>query len=256
MKTVPQLLFSFILSLFLATHAYGAYVDFSSLSPGDSIEGLGTVHPLLSITSSQGSAVALFEGVSPSSYGAPNGEYSMRNGNISSDGGFGDISPNRLHDFVFTFTPGISINDFSLRMLDYGDLNPGGATQHTVALIALNGNGNTVDQFELNYTSDSASNPTSGSAGNLYLTGDAMTASFGEPGNYLFSVSGQDITEVKLLYSHNGMRVGPSDPNIAFDSLNITFVPIPGSATLLFSGISLIFGIANKKKIFRPNKTN
>lgn len=192
--------------------------------------------------------VSLFEGVAPIIYRAPNSISGAINGGMSSTGGFGDISTNQLHDFIFSFATGTTITNLSLRMLDHGDYNPGGATQHSVVLEALNGVGAVIDQNILSYTSDNAINPTSGSAGNLQLTGDAVTANLGEPGNIILSVSGTGITEVRLLYSNNGVRIGPSDPNIAFDSLNVNFVPIPPAAWLLGSGLIGLIAIARRKK--------
>lgn len=249
MKSIRQQLIGVLLLMICAVPAQAVLIDFSTLSPGDSVEGLGTVHPLLNISSSQGSGVALFENLLPNTYTADNSSSTpVPNGNLSAGGGFGDIGADRLHDFVFTFAPGTTVTEFSLHMLDYGDLNPGGATQHTVILEAINRIGNIIDQSILSFTSDSAINPRSGSAGDLFFTGDAMTAAAGEPGNFLFSVSGAHIAMVRLLYIHNGELAGASDPNIAFDTLNVNFVPVPGAVWLFGSGLLGLAGIARRRR--------
>ena len=241
MKNILVLLAVFI-SLIATAHAVP--IDFSSLSPGDSVEGAGTVHPLLEITSTNGAGVALFPGVLPRTYGAPNGSGSMPNGGISPGGGFGDINSARRHDFEFTFASGITVDAFSIRMVDYGDFNKAHATSHSVTLEALNALGVIVDSDVLSYTSTAATNPRSGSAGDLFLTGDAVNALPGEPGLFTFSLSGLGISKVRILYAHNGpdrAPGAPSDPNIAFDTLEIDFrsVPEPGSLALLLGGLAV-----------------
>jgi hypothetical protein len=204
-------------------------IDFSQFSPGDPIEGLGTVHPLLEITTSGGLAVALFPGELPGNYGAPNDEESIRNGGMTASGGFGDPTA-RVNDFVFTFASGYTAESFSVRMLDHGDFNPGHAASHTISLVARDSTGQVLDSHVLSYTSDTAGNPTTGSAGNLQLTGDAVTASSGEPGRFAFAVSGSDIARVELVHTNNGSRPSgaSSDPNIGFDYLDIVFDPASG----------------------------
>ena len=208
-------------------------IDFCGFSPGDSIEGLGTVHPLLNISSSNGEGRAIFDGESSySAYGAPNGDDSRSNGCIEC--GFSDLSPSRRHDFVFTFADNVTVTSFFLRMLDYGDLNKGAATQHMVRMEAYNSCGVLVDFIERTHTSTPDSNPRSGSEGDLLFTGDACTAEVTQLGKYAFLLQGTDITLVKLIYSHNGTSRPqniPSDPKIGFDHLNITFYQPPCDCT-------------------------
>ncbi len=218
----------------LSGTASAVSIDFGGFGPGQSIEGLGTVHPLLNISSSNGAGGALFEGVSPVTYGAPNGGGSIKNGGISPNGGFGDINTARRHDFEFTFAPGATVDAFSIRMLDHGDFNKANATTHRVTFEALNALNVVVDSDVLSYTSTAAGNPRSGSAGDLFFTGDAVSALPGQPGLFTFSLAGTGITKVRVLYAHNGPNrpcSAPSDPNIAFDSLNIDFARVPEPAT-------------------------
>jgi len=188
-------------------------VDFGSLQAGQSVEGLGTVHPDLDIES-QGDAVVIKEGEFPSAYGSPNNGPSTINKEVGT-GGFSDIA--KLHNYTFSFAPDLSISYFSIRMLDYGDLNRARATEHSVALVAYDINNNVVNSSTLSFTSTADPNPTSGSAGNLQVTGDA-TAALGQPGNFSFDIFGSGITQLEFQFSSN-IGEGSSDPNIGFTAL-------------------------------------
>jgi hypothetical protein len=59
-----------------------------------------------------------------------------------------------------------------------------------------------VDTDILFYTSDTAKNPHTGSAGDLFLTGDASTQP-GNPGNFTFVVEGNEISRLELEFSNN-----------------------------------------------------
>ena len=213
---------------------------------GQSVEGLGTIHPLLNI-STTGNAVAIFEEDSTTvAYGAPNPSAevgdSILNQGVGPNGGFSDIE--KLHQYRFSFAPGVQANFFSIKLFDFGDYNPVQATEHKAELVAFNANDEIVDTDTLEFTSDAASNPTSGSAGNLQLTGDAFTALPQEPGNYTFSVNGQNITQLELQFSHNNSEeTQSSDPNIGLavlcfqtqgeinENLCVDFVAVePGSS--------------------------
>jgi len=194
-------------------------IDFSALvlEPGDSIEELGTVYTGLEIDAVGGNAVVLMPGdVTAVTYGAPNGTSSIKNGCMDTTGGFADID--RIHHYVFTFD-GKSVSEFSLHMLDFGDLNPDHATHHLVTMTAYSDVAGTVevDTDILEYNSDSKTNPrTSPQYDDLYYTGDACDAEEGEPGNWTWEVSGTGIVRIELL-----VLEGP-DPNIAFDELCFT----------------------------------
>ncbi|MEZ4593563.1 MAG: hypothetical protein R3D55_20830, partial [Chloroflexota bacterium] len=75
-----------------------------------------------------------------------------------------------------------------------------------------------VDVSSLSYTSSADRLPRSGSAGDLWLTGDAITSSPGQPGNYMFSVAGSEIATLELQFSSN-VGVGPTDPFFAMSVL-------------------------------------
>lgn len=199
--------------------------DFSSFNPGDSIEGLGTVHELLDISSSTGGGQAIFaESQSAVAYGASSSQTqansNVKNGGVNELGGFADLT-GRKHVFDFDFATGVSVEEFSLRMLDYGDFNQGRATEHSILLTAFNSDGETVDEFNLSYESSSATNPNG-----FYKNGgrgDALMANEGDPGLATLSVFGEGITQVQLRYENNGRRANiASDPNIGFDSLTFT----------------------------------
>ena len=242
-------IFLVLVLLTLVSHtAQAVPIDFSGFSPGDSIEGLGTVHPLLNIATSNAAGAALFPAMAPTTYGASNpGGPVIGNGGLSPSGGFADIDSSRLHDFEFSWASGVTVSAFSIRMLDHGDFNPAHARSHRVVFEALDAFDGLVDSAELSYTSTAATNPRGGSAGDLFFTGDALRGSPGEPGVFTFGLSGSSITRVRVLYEHDGPDRppnAPSDPNIAFDSLDIDFnstpVPEPGSLVLVLGGLAVL----------------
>ncbi|MBK8905710.1 MAG: hypothetical protein IPM53_31295 [Anaerolineaceae bacterium] len=173
--------------------------NFADLTPGTPVEGLGTVHPVLNI-STTGNAVAVKENTTPFAYQGPNVGTPIPNLGVSPFDGFYDET--RQHDYSFSFAPNTAVNYFTLKMLDYGDRNEQLATEHSVTLVAYDANGAVVDTDTLSYTSDAALNPRTGSAGDLFLTGDAATQS-GNPGNYTFVVEGEGISQVELEFANN-----------------------------------------------------
>jgi len=194
-------------------------IDFTKLGldPGDSIEGADTVYTGLEIDAVGGNAVVLMPGdVTAVTYGAPNGGGSIKNGCMDSTGGFADI--NKIHHYVFTFN-GISVSEFSLHMLDFGDYNQDRVTHHLVTITAYSDMAGTVevDTDVLDYSSDNLPNPRSSTEyGDLYYTGDACDAEEGEPGNWTWEVSGTGIVRIELEINEG------CDPNIAFDNLCFT----------------------------------
>jgi hypothetical protein len=214
-------------------------IDFSGLAPGASITGPGTVHPDLDIHTTAGAGVAVFPGVSPAGYGAPNGSGSVINNGVDATfGGFSD-TVGRIHDFVFDLS--LAADSFSVRVLDWGDFNQGNATSHSVTLQAFDSASILVDSTTFSFTSDAAVNPSTGSQGNLFLTGDAISATPGQAGNLTLSLLGSGIRKVEFLWSHNGSRPAnaASDPNIGFDKLEIGFISVPEPSTNLLFGALL-----------------
>jgi uncharacterized repeat protein (TIGR01451 family) len=189
--------------------------DFSQLAPGDSVEGVGMIAPNLDIEA-VGTAVKILPATEPFAYGAPNGAAIANNG-LAAGGGFSDVITGTAREaqrYTFTF-PGISVSNFSLHMLDFGDFNTSLDTFHDVTMTAYNANGTIVAQQELSYTTPGVIIPTSSDLyGDLRLTGDAITASPGQPGNWTWNVSGSGIVEVDLVFGRG------FDPNIGFDTLS------------------------------------
>lgn len=180
------------------------------MPPGASVEGLGTVHSDLMISTSSGNAVAVLEEVLPGAYRAPNNDFGIRNNGAGALGGFYDTD--RIHDYVFTFGPDVSVSYFSLKLLDFGDWNGGNATEHEVSLLAYNSSGDLVGSDTLFFTSDGEIMPRSGSFGDLFFTGDAATAMDGQPGRYTFAIEGSGITRLELMYDSNAANwTGPTD---------------------------------------------
>ena len=119
----------------------------------------------------------------------------------------------QAHLYTFTFTPGMLVSNFSLHMLDFGDLNSTLSTDHHVSMTAYDANGLEVAKQELSYITNGG---ISNVYGDLLVSGDATSSSPGQPGNWTWNVSGNGIVRVVLEFG-----VG-YDPNIAFDSLSFT----------------------------------
>ena len=200
-----------------ACQQHSVAADFSHLNPGQSLEVLGAVAPYLDIDG-KGTAIKVANGLAPSMYLSPNS--GGVNGGLAANGGFSDAITRAAvaaHLYTFTFVPGATVSDFSVRMLDFGDLNPTLSIDHHASIVAYDVNGTVIATQELNYTSPAEQNPTSSNIyGDLSITGDATGATPGQPGNWTWHVSGAGIARVVLEFG-----VG-FDPNIAFD--NITFI--------------------------------
>jgi hypothetical protein len=176
---------------------------------------MGAVAPDLNIDA-LGTAVKVLPGTTPLVYGAPNVTNYMINGGLSTNGGFSDVTTKQAlgaHQYTFTFAPGVTVSSFSLHMLDYGDFNPTNSTYHLVNMVAYNAANVPVGQDQLSYTS---TGNISSLYGDLVLTGDAIDAISGQPGNWTWGVSGTGITRIVLSFG-----IG-HDPNIAFDTLIFT----------------------------------
>jgi len=181
---------------------------------------LGVVAPYLNIDA-KGTAVKVQQATEPLVYFAANDSGNV-NGGFAGGGGFSDlVTKNALqaHLYNFTFAPGVSITNFSLHMLDYGDLNPSLSTSHYVAMTAYDANGAVVSKEELSYTTLAESGPRSSSLyGDLFFNGDAVAAPRGQPGNWIWNVSGNGIVRVVLEFGAG------YDPNIAFDLLSFNAI--------------------------------
>ncbi len=195
------------------------FLDFESLTPGTSVEGLGAVHPDLKIVSvawpfgptcTLGPAAAIEEGVATpfAAYGTAG---SFPNGCLDGIRGFGDPQGCVL-DYNYTFAPGVTVSCFSIRMLDYGDLFPFGGATHTVTLAAYNASNTLVSQDVLTMLGPV----------NL-VSGDACTAQASDPGNRLFTVTGTGIVRVTLRFD------AFPDPNVGFDDISFCELTQPTS---------------------------
>jgi hypothetical protein len=193
--------------------------DFTRIPAGTSVEGLGTVVAELNIDA-QHTAVSLAPGIKPMAYNANGPSGKIINGGMDPTGGFSDIqahSNSQAHHYTFTFAPGVSVSDFKVHMLDYGDLNPKKNKAHLVTITAYNASGAVVAKQTLSYNTNALSLPTKSNLyGNPQITGDAITGKPGKPGNWLWHVTGPGIVRVQLDFG-----VG-YDPNIALDVM--TFV--------------------------------
>lgn len=196
------------------------FANFRNIPSGQSVQGLGRVAPFLEITA-KGDAVKVAQAAQPNVYFAPN-QTTNGNGGLSGDGGFSDVTtrdamPPQPQRYTFTFAPGVSVTNFSLHMLDYGDYNPTLSTSHYVSMTAFDASNNAVSMQELSYTTPAQGNPRSSDLyGDLRFNGDAVTAPLGQPGNYLWNVSGSGIVRVVLEFGAG------FDPNVAFDLLSFT----------------------------------
>lgn len=197
-------------------------VNFESITPGTSVEGLGAVHADLRImsvawpfgpTCPLGSAAGIEEGVA-SPFAAYGTAGSFPNGCLDGIRGFGD-SQGCVLDYDFTFAPGVSVSCFSVRMFDFGDLFPFGGTTHTVTVSAFNAVNALVSQDVLTML-----------GGVDLVTGDACTSQGTDPGNRTFTVTGTGITRVTLRFD------AFPDPNCGFDSISFCeeSAPTPAEA--------------------------
>ena len=215
-------------------HAASTLVGFESLAVGSSVEGLGAVNADLNISSS-GTAKIIREGdPTGATYGAPN-IGSVLNNCLDGEQGFADTTRNHVYDFDFG---GKTVSEFSLLMLDFGDLNNDHTTNHLVRVTAFDIDNNVVDTDDLTYTSSTLTNPrlAGSSAGDLYHTGDACDASPQQPGNYKFTVSGSGIVRVEFRVLEG------IDRNIGFDNVEFTLEPIEPECVVESSTINLIAG--------------
>ncbi|WP_299438780.1 VPLPA-CTERM sorting domain-containing protein [uncultured Rhodospira sp.] len=235
--------------LMLATaSAQAAVIDFASLGSGTSVFGQDAVAPGLTISSASGDAagVVLEAGKVPATYGAPNGGSSVLNGGLPATGGFGDISDGRLHDFVFEFDTAVDF--FQVRFLDFGDYNPTKATQHLFGVRAWDTVGSTTEAT-VTYNSTAEINPGRGDPAGLYITGDAVTAAMGDPGDVQFTFDSTRYTKFAFIFETDGISGSPSDPNIAFAELEYSVVPLPAAAWFMLTALGGLAGTRWVKRV-------
>jgi hypothetical protein len=194
------------------------FANFNSVPVGQSVEGLGVVAPYLNIDAKR-LAVRVVQATEPFVYRAPN-DSGITNGGLVADGGFSDLDTKNLfeaHRYTFTFAPGVSVTNFSLHMLDYGDWNFPRDTSHFASMTAYDANGNEIPNAKevLSYTTPAEETPRSSNLyGDLWINGDGASAPLGQPGNWIWNVSGNEIVKVVLEFGAG------YDPNIAFDLLS------------------------------------
>ena len=92
---------------------------------------------------------------------------------MDATGGFADVHAKNQklpHYYEFTFAPGMTVSEFTLHMLDFGDYNPGNAqfprgNQHLVTITAYDAANTPVSSQMLQYQSDGKVNPRSSGYG-------------------------------------------------------------------------------------------
>ena len=189
--------------------------SFAHIPAGDSVEGLGTVNEFLAIDAKD-TAVHVFETTGPAVYSSFVNGAPVFNAGMVSSGGFSDPTVRsglQPHQYIFTFAPGASVSDFSLHMLDFGDFNPTGSTSHLVSMTAYNASNVVVASQQLSYTSVGDS---SSQYGPLSISGDAISSTPGQPGNWTWNVKGTGIVRIVL---EEGAGY---DPYVGFDLLSFT----------------------------------
>lgn len=212
--------------------------DFHNLEEGAHVEGLGVVAPDLDIQA-EGDVVKIVENGSANyvAYGSK-ADGGTKNHGLAEGGGFTNISlvhqtnkpkkPLPAQDrYTFTFADGVTVNKFSLHMLDFGDYNPSRDTNHFASMIAYAGD-RVVSESWLRYKTGTG-DYYSGRYGQLLdRAGDAGFAMPGDPGDWTWLVLGFGITRVELTFYNNSQNQDPSmvgggqDPNVGFDSLSFS----------------------------------
>ena len=231
--------------LLLSTHiglATEVCVNFENIgSNGDPVAGLGTVDDLLNINDAMnGEYLKLIEeGTAPIAYEAYDTE-----GQVVINGcldpvyqpghGFGYLKGEvtGTEDLIFTFDPSITVTSFSIRMVDYGDnftyVMPYSQNTHEVKLVAYNSEGDDVSTDSLIFTS-TGYGTTLADGTPLSTAGDACLATTGQPGQWIFIVSGQDIERVELQFipvflTEWGVWWSVStEADVAFDDICFTY---------------------------------
>lgn len=211
-----------------ASRAQSTVIDFTGLTSGQSVEGPGKVNPLLDISTSKGSAIAIFNGqkvpLGTNVYQATGpGNTAISQGYVGPLGGIADQNASGssavaggLDDFTFTFAPGTAVNKFSITMLDEGDNDPHLATNGTVTWTGYDSAGVAVATDKISYTvditkfsagTDSAGGSFQGVFINPSISADA-SAPAGKLGNYTFTLIAPDndpnMVKIAVTYTNDG----------------------------------------------------
>ncbi|MDM8564027.1 hypothetical protein QUF74_00065 [Candidatus Halobeggiatoa sp. HSG11] len=199
---------------------------------GQSIEGSDIMYPGLTFMTSSGKSKIIAEGEEPAIYEADG----KINGCI--DRGIADTK--RYHNYTFWFDSGLTVNDFSLQISDFGDLNPiedsdeeansdddlsqteepNPILQHSVSLKGYNAQENLVAKDTLNYTTEAG---VAYRDDEFFGTGDACQDELGQLGNYPFNITGSGISKVKLKFKNSEI----SDPEFAISNICFTLERLP-----------------------------
>lgn len=170
-------------------------LDLSDLAVNTNVEVANRMYPGLTMTTTGGGSVVVNEGQNPLAYNP--GTYGMRYG-------FTDIG--RQHDYTFTFT-GMELDAFSVWVLDFGDNQNGNV--HKVTVSGYNANNTLVDQELLQF--------------NYALNIADATAHYGQPGNYLFSVTGEEMTRIQMQFRIDNQAPHVSDADSLFGIAAVCF---------------------------------
>jgi hypothetical protein len=210
-------------------------IDFGAVPAGTSVVGLGKVHPWLEIHESGGNdVIAVQDSANPVAYGGtwvdPSGNWWDVANRCIGTGGFADIGSGtysyttKNHEYTFSFAPGITVSQFSLKMVDWSDFMPYGACPDNtcgVVMTAFDANGSVVATDQLTFTVTARFTGLSRDTleyGNTRTAGDACLAPDGHPGRATFEVTGPGIARVTLAF----MNQASKDPHVALTGLGFT----------------------------------
>jgi hypothetical protein len=198
----------------------------SALNPSDSVVGSELLMDSLIISDSAGNDVTYFEnGQGVGSYGG--GPSNVLDSCVPSNWGIGDTAvpnyPARRHQYQYTFTDSQTVNQFSLRALDYGDYMPYGACPGDICALnitAYDATNAIIDTDTISFSTSSArvNHRISAEYGDMSTAGDICLATEGQPGNDVLEVSGSGISRVTVQFANDQSM----DPNIAFSDITYT----------------------------------
>lgn len=140
--------------------------SFAHIPIGGLVEGLGRVDPRLNIDA-KNTAIDVLQGIDPSVYRSLVDGDPVISAGMVAGGGFSDYitkSNFDAHLYTVTFAPGVTISNFLLHMLDFGDFNPSGNPSHIVTMTAYDASNVAVSSQQLNYTTVGSISPVYGDA--------------------------------------------------------------------------------------------